>query len=434
MPSIAFYTLGCKVNQQETGALRAMFVQAGYRAVEFEECADVYVINTCTVTQMSDKKSRQAIARAHARNPGAFIAVVGCYAQRAPDTIEKLPGVQLIVGTQHRDKLVEWISEARSARNAVEDIQGARSFETLPAAVQDERTRMQLKIQDGCDRYCSYCIIPYARGPVRSMPPLDIVGALTRAGEAGVGEIVLTGIHLMSYGKDLPDKTPLADIIHCAAHTKGIGRVRLGSLEPDALDDAFIAALKVLPAGKLCAQFHLSMQSGSQGVLARMNRRYTPAQYSVVVKKLRTAFVGCAITTDVIAGFPGETEQEHEETMAFIEEIGFARIHVFPYSRREGTKAALMQGQLDKAVKERRAHKLSALGEKLEEAYVRAQINTVQSVLCEKNADGYGEGYTGNYVRARIPGGQEGELVDVRITGTQGMVLNGELFIKKSIV
>ena len=427
MRKAAFYTLGCKVNQQETDAMRTLFEAAGYEAVPFEETADVYVVNTCTVTQVSDKKSRQMIARAHARNPLGVIAVVGCYAQRAPEEVKNMPGVQLIVGTQHRAQLVELVENLQEQRDTVEDIRYAKEFETLPTVVQNTRTRVQLKIQDGCDRFCAYCIIPYARGPVRSRPLSEVEAELRALGEAGAQEVVLTGIHLMSYGKDLPDKPKLGDVIRIAGRTSGIGRIRLGSLEPALIDDDFVAALLDVPKEKLALQFHLSLQSGSSSVLSRMRRRYTPEEYAQAVDLLRRAFSGCALTTDIIAGFPGETEEEHQESLAFAQRMAFSRIHVFPYSRRTGTVAAELPGQLSKAVKERRAHELIALGEQLEHEYLAAQIGTEQLVLGEETDGVVCEGYAGNYVRVRYPGGNAGALERVSITGLENGVLIGAL-------
>ena len=426
MPKVAFYTLGCKVNQQETDAMRTMFEGAGYEAVPFEDAADVYVVNTCTVTQVSDKKSRQMIARAHAKNPAGVIAVVGCYAQRAPEEVKNMPGVQLIVGTQHRSRLVELVENLQEQRDTVEDIRYAKEFETLPTVVQNTRTRVQLKIQDGCDRFCTYCIIPYARGPVRSRPLAEIEAELSRLGQAGAQEVVLTGIHLMSYGKDLPEKPSLGAVVRAAGRVTGIGRIRLGSLEPALIDDAFVSAL-LEAKEKLAQQFHLSLQSGSASVLSRMRRRYTPEAYQAAVERLRRAFPGCAITTDIIAGFPGETEEEHQETLAFTQRMAFARIHVFPYSRRTGTVAAELPDQLPKAIKERRAHALIALGGRMEQAYLLGQVGSVQLVLGEECDGDLCEGYTGNYARVRYAGGTAGALERVRITVVEDGVLLGAL-------
>jgi threonylcarbamoyladenosine tRNA methylthiotransferase MtaB len=309
----------------------------------------------------------------------------------------------------------------------VEDIRTARAFEELPPAAQGTRTRAQLKIQDGCDRYCSYCIIPYARGPVRSRSVEEIRKELTRIGDIGTPELVLTGIHLMSYGKDIPNSPGLPHMIALAANTPGIGRVRLGSLEPALIDDAFVSKLQEISERSLCLQFHLSLQSGSNAVLSRMRRRYTAEEYAQAVQRLRNAFPGCAITTDIIAGFPGETEQEHRETLAFAQLIRFARIHVFPYSRRSGTVAADLPGQLSREEKERRAHELLTLGEQMEREYVRGQIGAILQVLPEAINEGISEGYAGNYVRVRFAGEKGPGLFNVKITGAEETLALGEL-------
>jgi len=398
----AFFTLGCKVNQYETQAILELFSEAGYQIVPFEEVADVYVINTCTVTQMSDKKSRQMIARAHARNEDACIVVTGCYAQRAPENILNLPGVKLVIGTKDRMQIVsqvEQVLEEQAARNYVNSIKHEHVFEPL-SAIRDGKTRAHLKIQDGCNRYCSYCIIPYTRGPIRSRPLEQIREEMQKLADEGFVEIVLTGIHLMSYGKDMPGNVTLLDAIAQADDIDAISRIRLGSLEPVEVNDAFVEAI----AGnrKICRQFHLSLQSGSASVLQRMNRRYSPQDYEQSVQRLRTAMPGCAITTDIIAGFVGETEQEFEETLEFVKRIGFARIHVFPYSKRDGTRAADMPGHLPKSVKEERAHALITLGNQLEQSYLNSAVGTTQQVLIEEEIDGYPEGYTDTYIRTRI--------------------------------
>ena len=425
----AFYTLGCKVNQFDTEAMRELFTQAGYETVDFDQEADVYLINTCTVTATGDQKSRQMISRAHHKNPAAKIIVAGCYAQRAPEEIEKLPGVSLILGSQDRLRvvdLVERLSPAQPFLCAVEDLQKATAFENLQA-VQESRTRAQLKIQEGCDRYCTYCVIPYARGPLRSRSLTDIRSQLVRLGENGYSEVVLTGIHLMSYGKDLGDGTNLLDAILQGKDIQGIQRIRLGSLEPQLLSEAFVQALAENP--KICRQFHLSLQSGSAAVLRRMARRYTPAEYAQCVERLRAAMPGCAITTDVIVGFPGETEAEFQETLDFVERVKLCRIHVFPYSPRSGTPAARMPGQLSRAVKAQRAHALSALADHLEAEYLAQQVGTCQDVLFEEEKNGGVEGYTDTYVRVWVPGGKEllGRLARVQIQQAETGRLTGQL-------
>jgi len=418
LKKIAFYTLGCKVNQYETDSMRTAFMEAGYEVVSFEEPADIYIINTCTVTQVSDKKSRQMIRRAHMRNPAAVIAVVGCYSQRAPEDVLALPGVRLVLGTKERDRIVEFVEKAREEQlTLVSDINQERTFETLPAAQDGVRTRAQLKIQDGCDRYCSYCIIPYARGPVRSRALESVAKEAQHLSRAGYREIVLTGIHLMSYGKDMRNAPiTLLDAIDQVAAVSGIERIRLGSLEPAMIDGAFAAHLA--EEKKICRQFHLSLQSGSETVLKRMNRRYTPGEYANAVELLRAEMPDCAITTDVIAGFVGETEEEHRETMAFVEKVGFSRIHVFPYSLRTGTKAAQMPGHLPKALKERRAHELIALGERLSRNFLEQQLATRHQVLVETKKQDICCGYTGNYSYVSFEGKnvQPGDIVTVELT------------------
>ena len=413
--NVAFATLGCKVNHYETEAMRDLFLAAGWSVVPFTESADVYVVNTCTVTATGDGKSRQLISRAHRNHPDALVAAVGCYAQADAATVGKLPGVGLVIGTDGRREIVPRVVEALAARDAaprslVSDIQSVRAFEPLDA-VRDGRTRATLKIQDGCANYCAYCIIPYARGPIRSRPLADVEAQLMRFAAEGYREVVLTGIHLASYGRDL-GCCDLLDALALTTRLGGIERVRLGSLEPKFADERFAKA--AADNKKLCRQFHLSLQSGSDTVLARMRRRYTAAEYARAVELLRAAMPDCAITTDVITGFPGETEEEHRASLSFAENMRFSRMHVFPFSARPGTVAADMAGQLQKSVKEARAKEFIALGKRMTDAFLHAQIGTVQDVLVEEA----GCGYTGNYVRVRTAG-NPGDLVRVRITDIQ---------------
>ena len=422
---VALATLGCKVNHYETQAMQELFSAAGWEIAPFPETADVYVVNTCTVTKTGDLKSRQLVSRAHRANPDALIVVCGCYAQTAPKEALALPGVAAVIGTTGRAQIVERVQallESRAAGAQAAPLCAvtqriAQSFEPL-CAVRDGRTRATLKIQDGCANYCSYCIIPYARGPVRSMPLKEVARALNALAAEGYREVVLAGIHLASYGRDLGGCS-LTDVIALTASIDGLERVRLGSLEPKYVSESFIKLASETP--KLCRQFHLSLQSGSDAVLARMNRRYTAAEYRAAAEALRAAMPDCALTTDVIAGFCGETEAEHRQTLAFCEEMAFARMHVFPYSVREGTRAASMPGQLDRSVKQARARELIALGKTLSTAFLRAQLGTVQQVLVESD----GCGYTGNYVRVRT-GGEEGALKRVRITRIDKEIAIGE--------
>lgn len=417
----AFTTLGCKVNHYETEAMRELFLQDGWEIVDFSDAADVYVVNTCTVTQTSDTKSRQMIARAHRMNPEALVAAVGCYSQTAPETVAALEGVGLVLGTGGRKEIVSRVKEALAAKAGetfVSPLDEMREFEPL-SAVRDSRTRATLKIQDGCVNYCAYCIIPYARGPLRSRPPEEISGEVAALAREGYKEIVLTGIHLASYGRDLPEANiTLLDAIARAGEPEEIRRIRLGSLEPLFVTEAVAKALSENP--KICRQFHLSLQSGSNAVLKRMNRRYTAEEYLRAVGLLRSFMPDCAVTTDVIAGFPGETAEEHEETLAFCEQAAFTRMHVFPFSLRKGTRAEALPGHLPKSVKEARAKELILLGKRLTQAYLEAQIGSEVEVLAESG----GEGYSGNYIRVKTAA-PEGEIVRIRIEGFEGETAYG---------
>ena len=413
---VALTTLGCKVNHYETEAMRELFVQDGWEIVEFSDLADVYVINTCTVTQTSDTKSRQMIARAHRMNPSALVVAVGCYAQTAPEAVASLEGVGLVIGTSGRKEIVYRVNDALASRADeayISPLYEMREFEPL-SAVRDSRTRATLKIQDGCVNFCSYCIIPYARGPLRSRPLDEISTEVELLAREGYREIVLTGIHLASYGRDLAQEgITLLDAIARASEPDGIRRIRLGSLEPLFVTKPVAMALAENP--NICRQFHLSLQSGSDTVLNRMNRRYTAEEYLTALALLRSYMPDCAITTDVIAGFAGETEEEHRETLAFCERAKFARMHVFPFSLRKGTKAEQLPGHLPKAVKEARAKELIRLGKELTQAYLSAQVGSIVEVLVESD----GAGYSGNYIRVKTSA-PEGEIVRIRLDGFEG--------------
>ena len=370
---VAFYTLGCKVNHYETQAMEELFRSSGHTVVPFDAEADAYIVNTCTVTGVSDKKSRQILSQAHRRNPDALIAAVGCYAEVAKDTVSALPGVSLVLGTEGRKDIVRLVEQAAAGCSAPAYPAPfeRRAFEEL-SAQKDSRTRATLKVQDGCVSFCSYCIIPFARGALRSRSLESTKHELLTLAENGYREVVLTGIQLSAYGVDLPDKPELSDLITLADGVPGLERLRLGSLEPRVITDRFLSVAQ--NSRTLCRQFHLSLQSGSDTVLSRMNRRYTTAEYRDAVERIRACMPDAAITTDIIAGFVGETEEEHKETMRFVEEIGFARIHVFPYSRRKGTKADAMEGHLPRALKEARTRELIALGERLEADFIDRQL------------------------------------------------------------
>lgn len=405
---VSFCSLGCKVNHYETEAMRERFLAAHWQVVPFPEKADVYVINTCTVTAASDAKSRNCIFRAQRANPEALVAVTGCYAQLSPERVLAIPGVSLALGTDRRAEIVELVTARLNdgPGSAVTDSKAHRAFESL-SAVRDGRTRATLKIQDGCNNYCSYCIIPYARGPIRSRPMESVQKELSALGAAGYREVVLTGIHLASYGKDLPNRPGLLDVLRLVEEVPGVSRVRLGSLEPGFVTESFAAEAAKLSC--LCRQFHLSLQSGSDTVLARMRRQYDTAAYEKSAAFLRCAMPDAALTTDLIAGFPGETEAEHMESLAFVSKMGFSRIHVFPYSVRQGTAAASLPGQLEKGVKRERAKALIALGKTLENRFLSGLVGRELEVLAETGGAGYSREYA--KVKTEAP---EGEIVYIR--------------------
>ena len=412
MRRVAFHTLGCKVNQYDTQAMLESFQAAGWQVCEFDERAAAYVVNTCTVTGTGDKKSVQIIRRVHRENPEAAIVVAGCLAQRDPDRVA-LPGVRLVLGTAKRAKVVELLEKAIDENVClieVNSLKGAE-FEPLTVNSHEGKTRATMKIQEGCDRYCTYCVIPYVRGPVRSMALGDVAAEAERLAGAGYREIVVTGIHLTSYGRGTDYE--LCDALDAVGRVEGVKRIRLGSLEPYYVNEERAKRLSEMP--KLCRQFHLSMQSGSDGVLKRMHRRYTSEEYARAVELLRKYMPECAITTDVLTGFPGETEEEAAETLEFVERIAFARIHVFPYSRRSGTVADKLPDQVPENVKHERAGQLIKLGTRLSEAYERSMLGSVREVLLEEEVEpGVCEGYTREYLRVRAPG-QPGEIVNLRL-------------------
>ena len=429
MNTVAFHTLGCKVNQYDTQAMLERFRAAGYLVVPFDDEADVYVVNTCTVTGTGDRKSLQIARRLKREHPDSEVVLAGCLAQRRGEELLET-GARLIIGTQRRGEVVALLEDAvqRGVQLcAVSDLTLETPFELLSIADQEEHTRAILKIQEGCNNRCTYCVIPSVRGPIRSRPVADIAEEAARLAEAGYAELVLTGIHLTSYGRDLPEGT-LLDAIEAVQNTPGVKRIRLGSLEPTVATEAFAAKLAAMD--KVCPQFHLALQSGSDGVLRRMARRYNTAQYLTAVDNLRRAFPTCALTTDILTGFPGETEDEYEETRAMIRRVGYARIHVFPFSPREGTPAATMPGQLPNAEKERRARALIALGRETSEAYRRGWLNqTAEVLLEEQTTDGSWLGYTPEYIQVTVPDGPDchaGALIALRLTALTPDGMAGE--------
>ena len=425
--TVAFHTLGCKVNQYDTQAMRERFEQAGCRTVEFEEKADIYVVNTCTVTGTGDKKSMQTVRRCHRKNPDAAIVVTGCLAQRAADSL-KLPGVRLVIGTQRRGEVVELLCQALESDCTLIAVETLRQapFEHLTVHAHEGHTRATMKIQEGCDRWCTYCIIPSVRGPIRSRPLAEIREEAESLAAAGFKEAVLTGIHLTSYGREQHGAITLLDAIREVHAVDGIERIRLGSLEPVIMTREFVEGLKDLP--KVCHQFHLALQSGSDTVLERMRRRYTSGEFLAACALLREAFDDCALTTDVMTGFPGETEEEFAQTVNTCRKSGFARMHVFPYSEREGTKAAAMEGAVPRHIREERARHLIAVGQELEREALLGRVGKEDRVLIEElDENGVGVGYSDGYMRVRVPGTQAGDIVRVRITDVDKDELKGEV-------
>ena len=384
MKKAASFALGCKVNQYESEAIAELFAEKGYEIVGIDEEADVYVINTCTVTNFGDKKSRQLIRKVKRQNENAIVAVVGCYAQTAPKELMEIAGVNLVIGTKDRAQIVEMVEQydrANGVENHVSDIMKERVFEPLSIQKLANRTRAYLKIQDGCSQYCSYCIIPYARGPIRSREPQEVVAEVKRLAENGFKEVVLTGIHVASYGKDRRD-TSLLDILKQVHEVEGIERIRFSSIEPNVVTEEFAQTMAALP--KVCDHFHLSLQSGCDETLKEMNRKYDTEKYRQAAATLRKYLPKVALTTDIIVGFPGETEEDFRESYAFAEEIGFAKIHVFPYSPKRGTPAAARKDQLLNAVKAERSHTLIQLSDKMAADFLADAVGTDAEVLYER--------------------------------------------------
>jgi len=415
---LAFYTLGCKTNQYETQAMERLLLELGHEIGSFEEACDGYVINTCSVTAVADKKNRAVIRRCRRENPDAVIGVCGCYSQHAPEAVRQL-GIDVIGGSGAREEFVHLMLAAMEDKNHRESLDAAlrrRDFEVLPAGGLEERTRAMLKVQDGCVNFCTYCIIPYTRGPVRSAPLEVAVEQAKELAARGYREIVVTGIEIASWGVDLPGKPSPVVMIEAVCNAVPDLRVRLGSLEPRIVTEEFCERLCKLP--NLCPQFHLSLQSGCDTVLARMKRKYDTARYYESVRLLKAYFPGCAVTTDMIVAFPGETEEEFEESLSFIRRCGFADMHIFPYSRRPGTPADRMPGQHNNATKEARSRAAIAVANEMSIAYREALIGTVQEVLFEEQDGQHFTGHAPNYVKVYAEGENlHNEVRRVEITG-----------------
>lgn len=405
-----FITLGCRVNQYESDAMAELLREAGWEVTDDPSVSDLCIINTCTVTNIADRKSRQMISKAHRLNENAKLIACGCFTQRSPEEAKRLSGVDAVLGSADKNKIVEiaaslFENEHGEAEVLVRDVMREREFEEL-SATREGRTRAYLKIQDGCNMFCTYCAIPYARGAIRSRRLESVRNEAEKLNEEGYAEVVLTGIHLMSYGRDFGDGTNILDAVKCFDGLENIKRIRFGSLEPHMMSDEIISGLAANE--RICRQFHLALQSGSTTVLDRMKRGYTAEQFYALTVKLRTAFgEGLALTTDIIAGFPGETEEEHRETLAFMEKVGFSKVHIFPYSRRSGTKADGMSGQLTNAVKSERAKELIEKGRELEMRFLKTYIGSTVSVLIEENEGGKALGCTDTYAKVAVGSHEE---------------------------
>jgi len=432
--SVAAFTLGCKVNQYDTESILRDFAALGFTITDFNSISDVYIINTCTVTNVSDKKSRQMINRAYKRNPNALIVAYGCYVQVEPESIEKLPGVSMALGTADKYRVAELVSSKLMGSRGLVPLRGVGGAE--PQGL--KRTRAYLKIQDGCDRYCSYCIVPYARGGIKSRPVAEAVAEAEMLVKEGCKEIVLTGIQIASYGNDLNNKENLISLMKYIHDIPGLERLRLGSLDPNVVNKDFLRVAGSLP--KLCDHFHLSLQSGCDRILEGMNRRYTTAQFAKVVEGIRSCFPEVAITTDVIVGFPGETEKDFAESLSFVEKIGFFRVHVFIYSPRDGTPAASFPGQVDQKTKESRSRMLRKLAESMNHDFYKRYVGQIIPVLFESETKEESdktnliskrlwEGHTTQYLTVRAISNESlsNQIINVRLMEIRDGVVYGAL-------
>lgn len=415
--TVAFITLGCKVNQFETELMEGLFKQKDYKVVPNDEKANIYVINTCSVTSFADKKSRQLIRRSARLNENAVIAVTGCYAQAASDKVAEITGVKVVLGTNNRHQIVDFVEAAMNdgeIHNGVTDIMKARDFEDIPMLEVPARTRAFLKIQEGCTNFCSYCIIPFTRGPVRSRKLASVKSEAEKFLSMGFKEIVFTGIHLGAYGRDFHDGTTLADAARTVLELDGLQRLRLGSLESIELSEELLTMVRENP--KFSHHLHLPLQAGSDYVLKRMNRHYNREEFRKLIENVKNAIPGVAISTDIIVGFPGETEEMFAESLDYIRSLGFSRVHVFPYSPREGTPAASMPDQIPDNIKKERVHRLQQVAEEMTRAFHEQYLGTKQKVLWETRTKGVTDGVTDTYIRVYtkadvIPG----EITEVKL-------------------
>ena len=430
MKTVAFCTLGCKVNQYETNAMEQQFIKAGYNISQFNEKSDIYIINTCTVTNMSDKKSRQMLRKAKQLNENAIVVAVGCYAQVAKDILEEIDEIDLILGNNEKKDIVKYVEEYNKNKiTHLEDVMHQDEFVDFGTTVHMDKTRAVIKVQDGCDRFCSYCIIPYARGRVRSRKIESVVDEVKSLAQNEVKEIVITGIHIASYGKDFKDGTTLIDLLEELNKIEGIERIRLGSIEPTIINDEFLNRLTKL--NKICHHFHLSLQSACDETLKRMNRRYTIEEFKTAVCLLRKRYDDVVLTTDIIVGFPGETKEEFETTYNNLKEIKFYKMHVFKYSRRKGTKADKMPNQISPKIQEERSKEIIELSNNNELQYNNEMIGKTVEVLFEEKEKDYIKGHTQNYMVVKVKNNDidkhHNKIEKVNIIGTEGAELLGKL-------
>lgn len=430
---VAFLTLGCKVNQYETNAMIQKFIENDYEITKFDEKADVYIVNTCTVTNVADRKSRQMLRRAKEINPNSVLVACGCYAQVGKDALAQIPEIDLILGVNEKTKMLEYIQyyfESGERELSISDVMQQKEFLDFGTITYTDKTRAVIKVQDGCDRFCSYCIIPYARGRIRSRKIDSVVEEINKIAQKGIKEVIITGIHVASFGRDFKDGTQLIDLLEAINKVDGIERIRLSSIEPTLMNKDFVDRMSKLE--KVCDHFHLSLQSGCDETLKRMNRRYTTQEFYEGTMLLKNAYPNVALTTDVIVGFPGETDKEFNDTYNFLEKIGFYKMHIFKYSIRKGTKAASMPDQVDGKIKEERSKKLIELSNKNEIEKNKKYINQEVEVLFEEKDGQYYKGHTTNYITVFVESNKnnedvENKILKVRIKDLHELGLIGEI-------
>lgn len=429
MKKVAFISLGCKVNQYETNAMAQEFIKCGYKVVNYEEIADVYIVNTCTVTNIADRKSRQMLRRVKEINPQSILVACGCYVQVGKEDLEKIEEIDLILGNNEKKCIVQMVEEFENSKNksiAISDVMQQKEYIEFGTTTYTEKTRAVIKVQDGCDRFCTYCIIPYARGRVRSRKLENVLQEVKQIVDNGIKEVVITGIHIASYGKDFKEDIGLIDLLEELNKIEGLERIRLGSIEPKIITEDFVQRLSKLD--KICDHFHLSLQSGCDETLQRMNRRYSTEEFEYGTQLLRNKFPNAALTTDIIVGFPGENDEEFNKTFKFLSRIAFYKMHIFKYSQRKGTKAAVMPNQIDGNIKELRSKKLIELSDKNEKMYNEQYIGKIVEVLFEEKDGDFFKGHTKNYITVLTKGeGLENCIKEVKINNAVDEYLVGDL-------